>query len=69
MKIVIDYDANLLRNYKARWLGKRRYQEKLGRDIDRLKRIKAEQEGKKMEILNARAEKRAFLKVVRRQKA
>jgi len=69
LKVVIDYDANLLRNYKAQWLAKRQYQEKLERDVRRLKSIKAEQEGKKMEILNARAEKRTFLKVVRRQKA
>jgi septal ring factor EnvC (AmiA/AmiB activator) len=69
LKIVIDHDANLLSNYRAQWLEKRRYQEKLEKDIKELKRVIADQERKKVEILNAKKEKRAFLHVVRRQKA
>ena len=69
LKITIDFDANLLSNYQAQWLKKRQYQETLEHDIEELKRIRAEQEGKKMEILHGKKEKRAFLKVVRRQKS
>jgi septal ring factor EnvC (AmiA/AmiB activator) len=69
LKIVIDYDANLLRNYQAQRLEKTQYQEKLENDIKKLKQVRAEQEGKKIEILHAKREKRAFLKQVRRQKA
>ncbi len=69
LKITIDYDTNLLRDYQAQWLEKRHYQEKLENDIKELKRIRAEQEGKKAKILHAKKEKQAFLRVVRRQKA
>ncbi len=69
LKITIDYDTNLLRNYQAQWLQKRHYQEKLENDIKELKRIRAEQEGKKIKILHAKKEKQAFLRVVRKQKA
>jgi septal ring factor EnvC (AmiA/AmiB activator) len=69
LKITIDYDANLLRDYQVQWLEKRHYQEKLETDIKELKRIRAEQEGKKLKILHAKKEKQAFLRVVRRQKA
>ncbi len=68
LKIIIAYDANLLSNYQAQWFKKRQYQEKLEHDVKELKRIRAEQESKKTEILHAEKEKRAFLKVVRRQK-
>ena len=69
LKITIDYDANLLRNFQAQWLKKRQFQEKLANDIKGLKRIRVEQERKKSEMLNAKREKQAFLRVVRRQKA
>lgn len=69
LKIVIDHDANLLNNYRAQWLEKKRYQEKLENDITELKRVIANQERKKEEILNAKEEKQAFLHVVRKQKA
>ena len=69
LKIVIDYDANLLRQYQAQWLKKRQYQEKLTKEMKDLKRIRAEQEIKKSEILRAKSEKRSLLNVVRRQKA
>jgi septal ring factor EnvC (AmiA/AmiB activator) len=69
LKITIDYDANLLRNFQVQWLEKRHYQEKLENDIKELKRIRVEQEGKKVKILHAKKEKQAFLRVVRRQKA
>jgi len=62
-------DANLLRNYQGQWLEKRQYQEKLENDIKELKRTRADQERKRLEIIHAKREKRAFLNVVRRQKA
>ena len=68
LKIVIDYDANLLRDYQAQWLEKRQYREKLENDIKELKRTRANQERKKLEVLHAKREKKAFLQVVRRQK-
>ena len=69
LKIVIDYDANLLSQYQAQWLKKRQYQEKLTKEMKNLKRIRAEQEIKKLEILRTKREKRSFLTVVRKQKA
>jgi len=69
LKIVIDYDTNLLGEYQAQWLKKRRYQEKLANEIKDLKRIRAEQEIKKLEILRAKREKETFLHAVRREKA
>jgi septal ring factor EnvC (AmiA/AmiB activator) len=69
LKITIDYDTNLLKDYQDQWLQKSHYQEKLENDIKELKRIRAEQEGKKLKILHAKKEKQAFLRVVRRQKA
>ncbi len=69
LKTVINHDANLLSNYRAQWLKKKRYQEKLEKDINELKRVIAHQERKKAEILNAKKEKRAFLHVVRKQKS
>lgn len=69
LKIVIDHDANLLSNYRAQWSQKRRYQQKLEKDSKELKRVIADRERKKAEILNTKKEKRAFLHVVRRQKA
>jgi len=69
LKVTIDYDTNLLRDYQAQWLQKRHYQEKLENDIKELKRIRAEKEGKKLKILHAKKEKQAFLRVVRIQKA
>ena len=69
LRMVIDYDANLLRNYQTQWLEKRQYQEKLENDIKELKRTRADQERKRLEIIHAKREKRAFLNVVRRQKA
>jgi len=69
LKIVIDHDTNLLGDYRIQWREKRRYQEKLEEDIRELKRVIVDQKRKKAEILNAKEEKRAFLHVVRRQKA
>jgi len=69
LKIVIDYDADLLRQYQAQWLKKRQYQEKLANEMKDLKRIRAEQEKKKLEILRAKREKETFLRAVRREKA
>ena len=69
LKIVIDHDANLLSNCRTQWREKRQYQEKLEKDIRKLKRVIVDQKRKKTEILNAREEKQAFLRVVRRQKA
>ncbi len=69
LKIVIDYDANLLRQYQDQWFKKRQYQNKLAKEIKGLKRIRTKQERKKLEILRAKREKQAFLNAVRRQKA
>jgi septal ring factor EnvC (AmiA/AmiB activator) len=69
LRIVIDYDANLLRQYQAQWVKKRQYQEKLANEMKDLKRIRVEQQIKKLEILRAKREKRSFLTVVRKQKA
>jgi septal ring factor EnvC (AmiA/AmiB activator) len=68
LKIVIDYDTNLMRNYQAQWLEKKKYREKLENEIKGLKRARANQERKRLEILHAKREKKAFLQVVRRQK-
>lgn len=69
LKIVIDHDANLLSNYRSQWGERRQYQEKLEKDIRELNRVIADQKQKKAEILDAKEEKRAFLHVVRKQKA
>ena len=69
LRIVIDFDANLLRQYQAQRLEKGQYQEKLAKELKDLKRIRAEQEIKKLEILRAKREKRSLLNDVRRQKA
>lgn len=69
LKIVIDYDTNLLRQYQDQWFQKKQYQKKLAKEIKDLKRIRAEQEVKKLEILRAKSEKQTFLNDVRRQKA
>ena len=68
LKIVIDYDSNLLRNYQAQWLEKKKYHEKLENDVEELTRARSNQERKGLEILHAKREKQAFLQVVRRQK-
>jgi septal ring factor EnvC (AmiA/AmiB activator) len=69
LKIVIDHDAHVLRNYRAQWLEKKRYQEKSENDMRELKRIISHRERKKLEILHAKSEKVAFLEAVRREKA
>lgn len=69
LKIVIDYDANLLRQYQDQWFEKKQYQKKLAKEIRDLERIRADQEVKKLEILRAKREKQTFLNAVRRQKA
>ncbi len=69
LKIVIDYDTNLLRNYQAQWLEKKKYHEKLENDIKGLKRARADKERKRLETHHAKREKRAFLQVVRKEKA
>ncbi len=69
LRIVIDFDANLLRQYQAQRLEKGQYQEKLAKELKDLKRIRAEQEIKKLEILRAKREKETFLRAVRREKA
>ncbi|MFQ6078502.1 MAG: murein hydrolase activator EnvC family protein [Thermodesulfobacteriota bacterium] len=69
LKIVIDYDANLLRQYQDQWFSKKQYQDKLAKEIKDLKRTRAEQEKKKLEILRAKREKQTFLHAVKRQKA
>jgi septal ring factor EnvC (AmiA/AmiB activator) len=69
LNIVIDHDTHVLRNYRAQWLEKKRYQEKLETDLSELKRIISHRERKKLEILHAQREKVAFLEAVRREKA
>jgi septal ring factor EnvC (AmiA/AmiB activator) len=69
LKIVIDHDANLLSQYQAQWLEKRQHKDTLAKEFKGLKRIRAEQEIKKREILRAKREKQTFLHAVRRQKA
>jgi septal ring factor EnvC (AmiA/AmiB activator) len=69
LKIVIDYDANLLRQYQDQWFQKRQYQDTLAKEIKDLKGIRAGQEKKKREILRARVEKQTLLHAVKRQKA
>lgn len=69
LKIVIDHDAHVLRNYRAQWLEKKRYQEKSENDMRELKQIISHRERKKLEILHAKSEKVAFLEAVRREKA
>jgi septal ring factor EnvC (AmiA/AmiB activator) len=69
LKIVIDYDVNLLNQFRNQMLKKKRYQERLVREIKDLQRIRKEQEIRKSEIAGAKREKEALLHAVRKEKA
>jgi septal ring factor EnvC (AmiA/AmiB activator) len=69
LKIAIDYDANVLRQYQDQWFKKTQYQDTLAEESKDLKRVRAKQEKKRLEILRAKREKQTFLHAVRRQKA